>query len=195
MTDTYLDSLQYTGTIIVKEFKGKELIKINKFHNQGCDPLFRFFAKCLGGDFASAKLLKPTKIKLFDVINKNSDSPAGFDFSTTSMRNVSTDFIYLDTNVFVQEDKATFRFSIPYSYLIGSFLSVIGLYADSETNDKAPCAYYLLTKEVVQNYNKILEWDPVDIRDKNHNFSLLVEWTMQVSNPEKIKENNVVSSN
>lgn len=190
MNEKYIESLDYTGSVCIKEFNGKELVRTTKFHNHGCLPLFRFFAKCLGGDYMSANLLRPSKIKLFDCLNRKFDptsvdymSPESFDFESASLSEVSTDFIYIDTNLKVSDDKATFRFSIPYAYLLGSWLSVIALYADSERQDTNPSAYYLLTKTTTDQDSKTISWDPIDIKDKNHNYSLLIEWTMKISNP------------
>jgi len=179
---------EYSGTIKVSEYKGKELISTRNYHNKGCSPLFRFFAKCLGGDFNAANILRPTKIKLFDIAGR-ADSrfyPKDFDWNGdgNSVRTaVSTDFIYLDSLVQVDEDKATFRFSIPYSYLIGNWLSLVAIYSGTETLDSNPSAYYLLTKSAIVSDKTTEVLDPISFEDKNSNYNLLIEWTMKISNP------------
>jgi hypothetical protein len=49
---------------------------------------------------------------------------------------------------------------------------VIGMYTD---NNEA-CAYYLFTKE------KNTKWETQELEDVAGNYSLIVEWTMEVSN-------------
>lgn len=179
---------EYSGTIKVSEYKGKELFSTRNYHNKGCSPLFRFFAKCLGGDFNAANILRPTKIKLFDIAGRTSKSFFPKDFKWNNEGNnvrtaVSADFIYLDALVQVDEDKATFRFSIPYSYLIGNWLSLVAIYSGTESLDSNPSAYYLLTKSIVDDGQTTEILDPINFEDKNSNYNLLIEWTMKISNP------------
>lgn len=83
----------------------------------------------------------------------------------------------------MDEDKATFRFSIPYSYLIGNWLSLVAIYSGTESLDSNPSAYYLLTKSIVDDGKTTEVLNPINFKDKNSNYNLLIEWTMKISNP------------
>ena len=72
----------------------------------------------------------------------------------------------------------TFRFKIPASWLYKKAFNVIGLFSENNTS----CAYYLCTKPKGDD----VEWDTTaltqELKDVTGNYSLIIEWTMEVSN-------------
>ena len=53
--------------------------------------------------------------------------------------------------------------------------NVIGFF----TENNSACAYYLFTKD---GSNSTKEWEPQELDDVTGNYSLIIEWTMEVSN-------------
>jgi hypothetical protein len=47
------------------------------------------------------------------------------------------------------------------------------------TEGNAPCAYYLFTKK---NSDGSKKWDTQELDDIAGNYSLIIEWTMEISN-------------
>jgi hypothetical protein len=68
----------------------------------------------------------------------------------------------------------TFRFKIPFNWLYAKKFNVLGLFTENNT----ACAYYLFTKES----DGTKTWDTQELTDITGNYSLIVEWTMEVSN-------------
>ena len=68
MKNTAINTLNYTGIVSLSQCIGNRKIKIAQMHNTGGASLFNFLANCLIGNFTTAKINYPTKIKLINRI-------------------------------------------------------------------------------------------------------------------------------
>ena len=171
-------NLKYQGNICVKTLHGNKVISTKYFKNAGLPNLFKFISHALAGNFYPE--LRPCKIQLFrfaDADNEN-NSPANFKWNEvwqTNKLKEASPFVVYDATPAVKlengEYKTTFRFKIPYHWLFEKQYNVIGLFTEHDS----PCAYYLFTAD--DNWaNQVLDDEVVG------NYSLVIDWTMTVSN-------------
>lgn len=180
-----IQSLQYQGDVCIKVLHGNKVISTEHFKNAGLPNLFKFIGHALAGTLYPE--LRPCKIKLFRYTKADNGentpntfkwSGTGGAFETTDLREVSPFVVYDATPVVKAVTDATgntnyattFRFKIPYHWLFEKEYNVIGLFSEQDT----PCAYYLFQTDNVWN-NKKLE-------EAAGNYSLVIEWTMTISN-------------
>ena len=81
MKNIAINSLKYTGIVTLSQYSGNKKLTIATLHNEGGDALFDFLASCLVGDFARARVYRPTKVML---IERKSDSGGNFVYSSPS---------------------------------------------------------------------------------------------------------------
>lgn len=178
--------IEYQGKLCVKVMCGNKVVSTKSFTNTGLDNLFKFLAHSLAGSFYPD--LRPCKIKLYNFLGaygEASESPDAFKFDTTSNQlEEASPYVMYDATPIVSKDstsgnyKTTFRFKIPSTWLFNSKYNVVGLF--SATND--PCAYYKFTTEKTVNTKTENTWDNQSTEEIKGNFSLIIEWTMEISN-------------
>ena len=216
ITKTQIDGTQdisYAGKVSIKVQRGNKTILTKQYHNNGMPDLFKFLCQALAGTYNDE--LRPCKIKLFcyDEANSNQENtqPSQFDwqevFTETSLigsdtskpRNASPFVLYDTTPVVTKREikgvngnfktsyETTFHFRIPGSLITTDLVHMIGLYSNYVYAglEKEACAYYLLTERDSENK---LYWAPLNLgEDKvSGNFSLIIDWTMSVTNKEAV---------
>lgn len=188
-------SLQYQGKVCVKTLHGDKVISTKYFKNNGLPNLFKFISHALAGSFYPD--MRPCKIKLYYADEGGDDnSPQNFKWAKTATaeatpkREVSPYVIYDATpivNAYVDKEtgetsySTTFRFRIPYHWIFGDKYNVVGLF----TNNNVDCAYYLFTTKENQAGGTTTTqtvWNTQELGNLTGNYSLLIEWTMEISN-------------
>lgn len=178
-TPTEKQELSYQGKVSVKVMHGNKIISTKTFKNKGMPNLFKFISHALAGSFYSE--MRPCKIKLFYTQTAvEGDTPifAPSDFkwdgdNSTSKQEISPYVVYDATPIVSYNEESyetLFRFKIPFTWLFGNEYNIVGLF---NSKDEI-CAYYLFT-----NNN---EWDTQKLTEAAGNYSLIIEWTMSVSN-------------
>jgi hypothetical protein len=171
MKNVATNTINYSGIVTLSQYSGSKKIKIAQFHNEGGDTLFNFLADCLVGDFAIAKLTRPTKVMLIERTNPDEE----FAVPEYGVPIGSGGFIYLLTKP--EKIKTTYGESrVRYSFIVQkevinsiSFDNIyLGLYTDEAT------------LETPGNYAAICKLD----LNKNNlvNASLVVDWELVISN-------------
>lgn len=164
MKNTAINSLKYTGIVTISQYIGRKKIKIAQIHNAGGDSLFEFLASSLIGDFAMAKVLRPTKIMLLQQEN-TVDSPV-----YTTLDNA--EFYYLLTRpekiTSVGSSRIKYSFLIPKTVIdnLADFTNLsIGLYADAAKsttpNDYAAVCNLGISKNNVVSASLVVDWELV----------------------------------
>ena len=181
VTTAQTNSLAYQGKVKLQVLHGNKVISTRNYLNKGLPDLFKYISHALAG--VSYNALRPCKVALFYCTeNGQYESPTTFDWNE-ALRNKAL----LEVSPYVVYDAApvvtiaagdgystTFRFKIPFNWLYKKSFNVIGLFTENNTS----CAYYLCTKQVDDN----LVWETQDLKDVTGNYSLIIEWTMEVSN-------------
>ena len=191
-TVTGTQSIGYQGTINLSVKHGNRTIINKQYHNNGRYKLFKFIASCLAGNVGQQA--KPVKIKLFDYPSET-QTPANFSWFTDSryLTEVSPYILYdatptikLKHNVNITDGnndtdyyEVNFHFNIPFAYIAGAKIYAVGLYPNNAVDPKNDVyAYYLFTNE------EKTDWDEVVIGDTTSDFSLIINWTLSISNKE-----------
>lgn len=178
------DSLAYQGKVKFQILHGNKVISTKNYSNSGLPDLFKYISYALMGTFYSE--LRPCKVVLFDckftATGEKYEKPTSFIWETAYKNNeldeVSPYIVYDATPVTTSAADScstTFRFKIPFNWLYKKTFNVIGLF----TENNSPCAYYLCTTEDSSG-NK--QWAVEELPDITGNYSIIVEWTMEVSN-------------
>lgn len=187
------DTLTYQGKITVKILHGERVISTKNYTNSGLPNLFKFICHALAGSYY--KNLQPCKIKLFNFLDaeKNKISPTNFVWPSAqddtheikeALKSASPFVLYdstpvVDYNENTKEYATTFRFKIPFYWITQPQFNVIGLYASDEVSIEEASAYYLLTEK---DTNNVLQWKAEELGTEIGNFSIVIDWTMTVSN-------------
>lgn len=175
-----IQNIKYQGNVCVKTMHGNKIINTKHFKNAGLPNLFKFISHALAGSFYPE--LRPCKVKLYRYTNADNEDhkPANFNWEESwnknQLRETSPFVVYDATPVvkFINNTyTTTFRFKIPYHWLFEKQYNVIGLFTEQDNY----CAYYLFTKNGEGN-----EWEEQELEEAVGNFSLVIEWTMTVSN-------------
>ena len=180
ITSTQLDSLAYQGKVKFQILHGDKVISTKTYSNNGLPELFKYLSYALAGVQYSA--LRPCKVAVFLCSMQDDFSePTGFNWNTAiekkALAEVSPYVVYDATPIVASTTKGsstTFRFKIPFNWLYRKTFNVLGLF--TETN--APCAYFLFTEDSNGKKN----WAPQSLEDVTGNYSLIIEWTMEISN-------------
>lgn len=176
-------AIGYNGNLSVLIKNGNRTISKKAYHNMGHVKLFQFICNCLAGTFTETA--RPCRIRLYKANNPNS-----FDASTESDRSTWTDgdvvssFIYADTTTVPNAPgdgtttnayQVTYHFRIPLAFIQDNIYKV-ALYSQIGSAFDDICASFFFT-----NSNETA-WDPIIISNLRGNFSVIIEWTMTVSN-------------
>lgn len=182
--------IEYQGRVKLQVLHGNKIISTKAFKNRGLPNLFKYISYALAGQNYSD--LRPCKICIFKSSTTGDlSNPVNFNWDdayNNKKMSIASPYIAYDATPVVRQESngsysTTFRFKVPFNWLYLKEFNVIGLF----TEDDDPCAYYLFTEtstiqdESGQN-NEISSWDNQKLDDITGNFSLIVEWTMEVSN-------------
>lgn len=181
------NSLAYQGRVKFQILHGKTVVSTKQFSNNGLPDLFKYLSHALTGVYYSS--LRPCKIALYEYpIRADTDDPNNFNWQSAIENNIlvaaspyvpydATPVVTASTSDGITTYSTTFRFKIPFNWLYRKTFNVIGLF----TEDTSACAYYLFTKDSANGDGK-KEWDTQELDDIVGNFSLVVDWTMEISN-------------
>lgn len=163
MKSKTLNTLGYTGIVTLSRYINNKKTTLRQIHNTGGMPLFNFLAECLLGNFDTASLSIPNKIRLlkFDSNSKTFSSKSGFIYLRTKPeKNVDTGL----------QSGVTYSFIIP-GELVQSGFSHIGLYAKN-VNDS------------IDDINKYAALCEVGLGEGTLSMTsaLIVDWQLVVSN-------------
>ena len=182
-----LDSITYSGKILIKKFYKDKVIEEKSQRNHGYLPLFKFLCYCLQGNYTIADRIIPNKIKLF---GKNSyldswkteghEDYEGMDIIEV-LRDASlhSNFIYTNKYPTLTQTESqvstSLHFSLNSKYLIGDGIYVIALYGASTTDELSPSAVVILLDD------SKTELEPITFDDEQAN-NIVIDWTLQFDN-------------
>lgn len=179
---TQINSLAYQGKVTFQVMRGNKIINTKKYLNSGLPDLFRYIGHALAGTVYSA--LRPCKIALFNCNTGGVLDPANFNWDTAQNRGLLTPIspyvVYDATPVVLSTAtgySTTFRFKVPFNWLYSKDFNVLGLFTENNT----ACAYYLFTKDDGTG-KKVWDTPGEELDDITTNYSLVIEWTMEISN-------------
>jgi hypothetical protein len=184
LTNNQASSLAYQGKVQFQILHGNKVISTKNYSNNGLPDLFKYISYALAGTYHST--LRPCKIALFhyDPQNGQYKKPADFNWTEALANNVLSEaspYIVYDAAPVIKATAAgyatVFRFKIPFNWLYSKNFNVIGLFTENNSN----CAYYLCTADG-EDGKKEWAYPLADIKDIVGNYSLIIEWTMEVSN-------------
>ena len=191
-------SVGYSGKVTVTVVDDRKVVSRKVGHNAGGQPLFRFLAQCLCGNYENTKPLQPLKIKLF--YNKATDTTA----ATTNINNwvdsdsntsieEASNFIFVNAAGATEEIKITdkqgnlvakngykaiLHFRVPFSFVTRNEINQICLYAQDESDPKRYSAYYLFKD------SKDEKLAPIKVNNQQASYNLIIEWELSISNVE-----------
>ena len=188
--NTEAQSLKYQGKIKLQILHGNKVISTRDYSNNGLPSLFKYLSYALAGQYCES--LRPRKICIFKCQEEGDlSNPTNFnwdDVYNTNKLQIASPFVAYDATPIIKKNNSngystTFRFKVPFNWLYSKEFNVIGLFTE---NDEA-CAYYLFTNQ--QNDQNLdggtqpsSTWDTQTLDDITGNFSLIVDWTMEISN-------------
>lgn len=177
MKGNAINTLTYTGIVTLSQYIGGKKVRVAQVHNTGGNPLFNFLADCLIGDFAIAKISKPTKVML--LIKTTTAAEDGSKIISYSAK--SGGFIYLLSSpekVYDTEStRVRYSFIIPKDYFMnmpteaGKELG-LGLYTDNATDN---------TEEDLKKFAAFCSLGDVKNLSSAAN-NLVVDWDLVISN-------------
>jgi hypothetical protein len=178
---TKTNSLAYQGRVKFQVLHGSKVISTKNYSNSGLPDLFKYLSHALAGVQYSA--LRPCKVAIFECSTKDVYAdPTAFVWSDAvenkALVEASPYVIYDATPVVTTTATGsitTFRFKIPFNWLYRKTFNTLGLF----TENNSPCAYYLFTTETGDGKKR---WDPQVLTDITGNYSLVIEWAMEISN-------------
>lgn len=185
MTATQNNSISYQGKVKLQLLHGTKVISTHNYLNKGLPDLFKYISNALAG--VSYAPLRPCKVALFYCATDTGSytQPAAFVWEDAYKNNLLTEvspYVVYDASPVVSangEGYATkFRFKIPANWLYKQAFNVIGLFSENNTS----CAYYLCTEPDGEGVKWATKDLTQELRDITGNYSLIIEWTMEVSN-------------
>lgn len=169
MKNTAINTLKYTGIVTLSQYSGSKKIKLLQVHNTGGDSLFEFLTSCLMGDFATARLTRPTKIMLLERINPNDKyDPPVYDQPANSQG-----FMYLITKPEKISESGSSR--VRYSFVIPK-----ETIASVKSSDNLYLGLYTNEAEAPENFAAICELKLAN--NSIPNAALVVDWDLIISN-------------
>lgn len=180
-------ALGYTGTLTVRLQHGKNTLSNKTYHNAGTKNLFKFLCSCLAGEFTNSD--RPCRIRLFGS-NGCDGTPATFSNTAENWSDSLTPILLNDTPATIDATaidgisgteyyNTRFHFRIPFSYVNQSETTKIykaALFSETSSNYQGMLAWFLFTTEDGSAF------DPIDLVDLSGNFSIVIEWTMTLTN-------------
>ena len=185
VTATQNNSISYQGKVKLQLLHGTKVISTHNYLNKGLPDLFKYISNALAG--VSYAPLRPCKVALFYCATDTGSytQPAAFVWEDAYKNNLLTEvspYVVYDASPVVSangEGYATkFRFKIPANWLYKQAFNVIGLFSENNTS----CAYYLCTEPDGEGVKWATKDLTQELRDVSGNYSLIIEWTMEVSN-------------
>ena len=192
-------SVGYSGKVKVTVVDDRKVVSRKVGHNAGGQPLFRFLAQCLCGNYENAKASQPLKIKLFynkaETVSDATDNIEAWASSGSSSSEKVTsasNFIFVNGPSTPEEReitdkntnnktkngyKAILHFRVPFAFVTQDKVNQICLYAQSENDDKRYSAYYLFKDS--KNKEKLA---PIKVNNQQASYNLIIEWELSISN-------------
>ena len=171
MKSTANNHMVYAGTVKLSQRIGKQTFEVAKLDNAGGAALFDFLSDCLAGNFDSALVKRPVKIKL---LLENASDPGTF------AEDEGSGFIYLSTlpekSIATREKGVVVR----YSFLVTREQSKvtfnhIGLYAAGATDINDYAAVVSVPEDVLNVFNT--STDAIV-------SAMVIDWELNISNKE-----------
>lgn len=185
VTATQNNSISYQGKVKLQLLHGTKVISTHNYLNKGLPDLFKYISNALAG--VSYAPLRPCKVALFYCATDTGSytQPAAFVWEDAYKNNLLTEvspYVVYDASPVVSAKgegyATTFRFKIPANWLYKQAFNVIGLFSENNTS----CAYYLCTEPDGEGVKWATKDLTQELRDITGNYSLIIEWTMEVSN-------------
>ena len=158
------NSLAYTGIVTLSQYKGNKKLKLIQIHNSGKNPLFTFLSDCLAGNFDTAKLNMPNKIKL--LCKSEKDSIITFDSCSIGYTSL---FSIPEKDASATGSSAViYSFVIPYDQITDTFNCI---------------ALYTANPKGIEDFAAICDTgDEVSLNNLPLNSSLVIDWKLIISN-------------
>jgi len=201
-----VQSFGYQGKVKVSLCRGNQILSTKEYHNNGMPDLFKFLANALAGNYLS--FLRPVKIKLFKFPHAETTATDPDHLTVSNFKWANcwgaesgyvdkppvgiTPYILYDVAPVVKKVlnegvlaptsddyhyETTFHFRIPFSYISDTTAHAVGFFPNEAVDDATEVsAYYLFTNA------EGTDWDPLLIPESTGNFSIIIEWTMSISN-------------
>ena len=186
-------SVGYSGKVKVTVVDDRKVVSRKVGHNAGGQPLFRFLAQCLCGNYENAKALQPLKIKLFhnktETVAEATKNIQNWVKSEGDFTNITSasNFIFVNATGATEEIKdeegnkngykAILHFRVPFSFVTKNEVNQICLYAQSENDDKKYSAYYLFKDS--KDEKKLA---PIKVNNQQASYNLIIEWELSIAN-------------
>lgn len=188
--NTEAQSLKYQGKIKLQVLHGNKVISTKDYSNNGLPSLFKYLSYALAGQYYES--LRPRKICIFKCQSEGDlSNPINFNWDNvynTNQLQTASPFVAYDATPIIKKNNSngystTFRFKVPFNWLYLKEFNVMGLF----TENNEACAYYLFTKQtskIGEDGKELTDsaWDNQKLDDITGNFSLIIEWTMEISN-------------
>ena len=195
-------SIGYSGKVKVTVVDGRKVVSRKVGHNAGGQPLFKFLAQCLCGNYENAKTSQPLKIKLFynktetETVAEATKNIQDWVKSEGDFTNITSasNFIFVNGPSTPEEIKITdengnlvakngykaiLHFRVPFAFVTQNKVNQICLYAQSENDDKKYSAYYLFKDS--KNKEKLA---PIKVNNQQASYNLIIEWELSIANVE-----------
>ena len=181
-------NIGYFGEVTVQLKNGKKTISKYTYHNNGKNPLFKFIAEALAGNFNVEN--RPCKLKLFSKTTNEDPSNPVFSTNTHISQYIMYGLPPVPEIINSEDDtagyKVTYHFVIPNSYIFSGYDKIykLAIYPAVTGSDPSQniCATFLFTNAAGT------DWDPQAIRTGiSNNYVLVIDWTMTISNKTEIR--------
>ena len=193
-------SVGYSGKVKVTVVDDRKVVSRKVGHNAGGQPLFKFLAQCLCGNYENAKTSQPLKIKLFynktetETVAEATKNIHDWVKSEGDFTNITSasNFIFVNGPSTPEEIKITdengnlvakngykaiLHFRVPFAFVTQNEVNQICLYAQSENDDKKYSAYYLFKDS--KNKEKLA---PIEVNNQQASYNLIIEWELNIAN-------------
>ena len=195
-------SIGYSGKVKVTVVDDRKVVSRKVGHNAGGQPLFKFLAQCLCGNYENAKTSQPLKIKLFynktetETVAEATKNIQDWVKSEGDFTNITSasNFIFVNGPSTPEEIKITdengnlvakngykaiLHFRVPFAFVTQDEVNQICLYAQDENNDKKYSAYYLFKD--IKDEKKLA---PIKVNNQQASYNLIIEWELSIANVE-----------
>lgn len=158
-----MDSLKYTGQVKIKKLYKNEVIKESRWFNTGKEPLFKFIANCICGNFDSNET--PMYIRLF---NTDENITVSTELTTIPIINSQREMNFDSTSA-----SAELTFLVPGGAIKEGTVKAIGVFSRNNVNNYTPSAVVTLK-----------EGEELEGTTMASGISYIIIWKMTVSNKE-----------
>ena len=195
-------SVGYSGKVKVTVVDDRKVVSRKVGYNAGGQPLFKFLAQCLCGNYENVKTSQPLKIKLFynktetETVAEATKNIQDWVKSEGDFTNITSasNFIFVNGPSTPEEIKITdengnlvakngckaiLHFRVPFAFVTQNEVNQICLYAQSENDDKKYSAYYLFKDSA--NEKKLA---PIEVNNQQASYNLIIEWELSIANVE-----------